>query len=146
MIIGDTNNPNGMDGTILMGPRDDTHVVNSNTAASPIFEDAQTWASITAHSTAIPANAIIVNSEIAASPALEETAASAVDAGSHDDTRIMDSGTTASPTLKRKRKYSPTKAGQRRRRWYNDGRDLNDTTRTPNSGGAQAGGDGGSGV
>ena len=103
MIIGDTNNPNGMDDTTLMGPRDDTHVVNSNTAASPIFEDAQAGASITAHSTAIPTNDIIVNSDIAASPTLEETIAPAVDAGSHDDTRIIDSGTTASPTLKRKR-------------------------------------------
>ena len=89
---------------------------------------------------------LIVNSDSAALPTLEETTASAVDTGPHDDTNIINSGTTASPTLKRKRKYSPAKAEQRRRRWCNDGRDLNNTTRTPNSGGAQAGGDGGGGV
>ena len=66
--------------------------------------------------------------------------------GPSDDTHAVNSDTATSPTLKRKRKYSPAKVGQRRRRWCNDGRDLNNTTRTLNSGGAQAGGDGGSGV
>ena len=186
MIIGDTNNPNGMDETMPMGPRDGTYVVNSNTAASPIFEDSTaamqpnpgpTQRSVHTESThatngrapASPAvvtigstnnlvdlggitpmgpndGTLIVNSDIAASPLLEKTTASAVDTGPHDDTHIIDSGTAASPTLKRKRKYSPARVGQRRRRWYNDGRDLNNTTRTPTSGGAQAGGDGGSGV
>jgi hypothetical protein len=90
---------------------------------------------------------LIANSNTAASPTLEETTASAIDSGPNDDTHIAESDTAASPTLKRKRKYSPTKAAQRRRRWYNDERDLNNTTRTPtDSGGAQAGGDGGSGV
>jgi len=39
MAIGDTNNPTGIDGTMPMGPSDDTHVANSDTAASPTFED-----------------------------------------------------------------------------------------------------------
>ena len=34
MTIGDTNNPTGIDGAMPMGPSDDTHVVNSDTAAS----------------------------------------------------------------------------------------------------------------
>ena len=36
MTIGDTNNPTGTHGTMPTGPSDDTHVANSNTAASPI--------------------------------------------------------------------------------------------------------------
>ena len=38
MTIGDTNNPTGIDGTIPMGPNDDTHVINSDTAASPTLK------------------------------------------------------------------------------------------------------------
>ena len=37
--IGDTNNPTGAHGVMPTGPDGDTHVVNSNTAASPIFGD-----------------------------------------------------------------------------------------------------------
>ena len=35
MTIDDTNNPTGMDGTMPMGPNDNTHIANSDTAASP---------------------------------------------------------------------------------------------------------------
>ena len=143
MINDDTNNPNGMDVTMLMGPRDhSTHVANSSTAASPIFEDAHTGTSITAHTTDTPTNDTIVNSDIAASPTLEDNATSTVGAGSHDDTHIVDSGTAASPTLKRKRKYAPANAARRQCKRWEGRRDLDDAARTPDSGGAQAGGDG----
>jgi hypothetical protein len=147
ITIDDTNSPTDTLGIIPTGPSDDTHttnsnindtlVVNSDVAASPTLEEATMGPN---------GDTLTVNPDIAASPTPEGNAASAVDAGSHDNTHVIDSDTTASPTLKRKRKYSPTKAGQRRRRWCNDGRDLNSTTRAPNSGGAQAGGDGGGGV
>ena len=39
MTIGDTNNPTGVNETIRMGPNDDTHVANSDTAASPTLKD-----------------------------------------------------------------------------------------------------------
>ena len=42
MTIGNTNNPIGLDGTMPMGPNDDTHVVNSDTAASPTLKDTTT--------------------------------------------------------------------------------------------------------
>ena len=45
-----------------------------------------------------------------------------------------------------KRKYAPAKAGRLQRRWCDDGRVLDGEVRTPDSGGAQAGGDGGSGM
>ena len=35
ITIGDTNNPTGTHGIMPTGPSNDTHVVNSNTAASP---------------------------------------------------------------------------------------------------------------
>ena len=35
VAIGNTNNPTDFDGTIPIRPSDDTHVVNSDTAASP---------------------------------------------------------------------------------------------------------------
>ena len=41
-IIGNTNNPTGLDGTIPIGPSDDTHVANSDTAASPTLKDTTT--------------------------------------------------------------------------------------------------------
>ena len=39
MTIDDTNNPTSIDGVMPTGPNNDTHAANSNTAASPIFED-----------------------------------------------------------------------------------------------------------
>ena len=55
---------------------------------------------------------------------------------------LNDSGTNASPTLKRKRKYAPARAAQRQCKRWEGRRDLDDTARIPDSGGAQAGGDG----
>ena len=58
---------------------------------------------------------------------------------------VVNSDTAASPTLKRKRKYSPAHAAQRQRR-RDDRRGLDDSDHAPDGGNAQAGGSGGSRV
>ena len=60
------------------------------------------------------------------------------DAQPNDDASVVPVGRQR----QRKRRCSPAKIErQQRRRWY-DGQDLGDTARTPDSGGAQTGGDG----
>ena len=89
-------------------------------------------------------------------PAINVDIASTVDitADIDDATMTVDHGADAQPNgdasvvpvgqqRQRKRRCSPAKIErQQRRRWY-DGQDLGDTARTPDSGGAQTGGDGG---
>ena len=106
-----TNSPTDTLGIIPTGPSDDTHttnsnindtlVVNSDVAASPTLEEATMGPN---------GDTLTVNPDIAASPTPEGNAASAVDAGSHDNTHVIDSDTTASPTLKRKQPSQITDA------------------------------------
>jgi len=143
MAIDDTNCPTGTLGIIPTGPSDDTHITNSNINGTLVV-NSDIAASPTLEETTMGPNdgTLTVISDIAASPTLEENATSAVGAGSHDDTHIVISGTTASPTLKRKRKYAPARAARRQCKRWEGRRDLDDTARMPDSGGAQAGGDG----
>ena len=86
------------------------------------------------------------------------TAASAADTGIDDASGASATeagvaaheaiGAAAQPAPKRtrKRKYAPAYHGRRQRRRCSDRRDLDGTVRAPDSGGAEAGGDGGSRV
>ena len=136
MTIGNTNNPTGLGGTMPIGPSDDTHVVNSDTAESPTLKDTSRCAVNTGDAandtmtTDDPEpqpndpddDTPIINVDIAPTVGITED----ID----DATMAVDQSADAQPNgdafvvpvgqqRQRKRRCSPAKIErQQRRRWY----------------------------
>ena len=70
------------------------------------------------------------------------TASAAATLGDHPPSPGVAGGSAKAKRKRDKRKYAPAKVGRRQRRWGDDNRVLDAEARAPDSGGAQAGGDG----
>ena len=130
MAIGDTNNPTGTSPYDDEPPSidDDVPVINAATDTGDVNTGGRTPAPPTNMITGDTNNPTGIDGTTPMGP--------------NDGTRVVNSGTATSPTLKRKRKYSPAKASQRQRR-RDDRRSLGTANLAPDGGNTQAGGSGG---